>query len=547
MSSRVRVVLGPPGTGKTTFIMGEIDRLLQAGVDPSEIGFYSFTRAACNEAKDRAATRFGFDPEGQEFTHWRTLHSQAYRLIGRDHGAVMKHEHWKELGEWACLQFTDCDTMQSVDTFMLASLATDGDKLRHVYDLMRLCKLSIDATLLRVGESGEMLSYDVIASFIQKYETFKRDKKLLDFVDMLKIAAKTEKKPSIRYAYFDEAQDNCALQAELVQRWAIDNPRCEETVIVGDDDQAIYVWSGAEPGILIDYAGKHETRVLEQSYRIPARVHGFAQRIIAQNRARLPKVYRPRSEPGDMLFMSSPTSLFDSEDFDFDARTKKPGGVMMLCRNIMFAESLRNECLSRGRTFTCEVGEPSPLQSDTQRGAFLALSAILRRRPVRASGLIHALDLIPTKDGGERVLPHGVKAAAARNEGLVDEARLVGEFALEPLLDRVRRLPNPFDVFAKLKAKERAYLDAVYRRDPNLSSGGKTTISSMHRSKGREASTVILSPDCTSATYRQVAAGDESENRVAYVAATRARDALVILHPTRRQHYDYEQFVGGQA
>jgi DNA helicase-2/ATP-dependent DNA helicase PcrA len=539
--SRIRVVLGPPGTGKTTFIMGEIDKLLHAGVDPSEIGFYSFTRAACNEAKERAADRFGFDPEGHEFTHWRTLHSQAYRLIGRDHGSVMKHEHWKELGEWACLHFTDCDTMQSADTFMLASLSTDGDKLRYVYDLMRLCKLSIDATLLRAGEAGELFSASVITSFIKKYETFKREKKLLDFVDMLKLATKTEKRPSIRYAFFDEAQDNCALQAELVQRWALDHTRCEETVIVGDDDQAIYVWSGAEPGILIDYASKHETRVLEQSYRIPARVHGFAQRIIAQNRARLPKVYRPRAEQGDLFFMSSLASLLGDEDFD------DRGNLMVLCRNIMFAESFRDECLSRGRTFTCEVGAPSPLQSDTQRSAFLALSAILQRRPVRPNGFIHMLDLIPTKDGDERVLPHGVKTAAARNKGLVDEARLVGEFGLGSLVDRVRRLPNPFDVFAKLAAKERTYLDAVYRRDPHLSGGGKTTITSMHRSKGREASTVVLSPDCTSATYRQVAAGDESENRVAYVAATRARDALVLLHPTRKQHYDYERFAGGQA
>jgi superfamily I DNA/RNA helicase len=536
--SRVRVVLGPPGTGKTTFIMGEIDRLLQAGVDPSEIGFYSFTRAACNEAKERAATRFGFDPDGPAFTHWRTLHSQAYKLIGRDHGAVLKAEHWKEFGEWARLQFSDVDGLQPTDSLMLPALATDGDKLRHIYDLMRLCRLSIDATLRRVGEAGEAFSVSVIAAFIQKYESYKKTGKLLDFVDMLTIAARTEKRPAIRFAFFDEAQDNCALQAELVQRWAIGNPRCENTVIVGDDDQAIYVWSGAEPGILIDYAGRFETQVLEQSYRIPSRVHEFAQRIIAQNRARLPKVYRPRAELGTLRVTSDAATLLD-ETVD--------GDVMVLCRNVMFADTFRDDCLSRGRAFTCEVGEPAPLQSDAHRSGFLALSAILQRRAVRPNGFVHMLDLIPTLADGARILPHGVKSAAARNDRLVDEARLRGEFELSSFVDRARDMPNPFALFAKLKAKDREYLAAVYRRDPNLTRGDKITITTMHRSKGRQAKTVIISSDCASATYRQVAARDESENRVAYVAATRAEKTLAILRPTRRQHYNYEQFVGRTA
>jgi DNA helicase-2/ATP-dependent DNA helicase PcrA len=535
MSTSVRVVLGPPGTGKTTFILGEIDRLLRAGVDPSEIGFYSFTRAACNEAKERAADRFGFDPDGPAFTHWRTLHSQAYRLIGRDHGSVMKHEHWSEFGEWANLSFSDVVGIQPHDSLMLPAIATNGDKLLHIYDLMRLCRLTIDATLRRVGEAGEAFSSEVVAAFIAKYESFKRNHKLLDFVDMLVIASRTEKRPAIRYAYFDEAQDNCALQAALVQRWALENPRCEKTVIVGDDDQAIYVWSGAEPGILIDYAGRYETQVLEQSHRIPARVHEFAQRIIAQNRARLPKVYRPRAELGSLRVTSDASTLLDD---------CVDGSVMILCRNVMFADSFRDDLLSRGRAFTCEVGEPAPLQSDTQRSAFLALSAILQRRAVRPNGFVHMLSLVPTKDGDERILPHGVKAAAEKNERLVDEARLRGEFELGPFVDRVREMPNPFSLFTKLKAKDRDYLAAVYKRDPNLSRTDKVTITTMHRSKGRQAKTVILSSDCASATYRQVAAKDESENRVAYVAATRAEVALAILRPTRRQHYDYEQFVG---
>src|SRR5271156_323397 len=166
-TSRVRVVLGPPGTGKTTFIMGEIDRLLQAGVDPSEIGFYSFTTAACMVARERAADRFNLDPDGPELTNFRTIHSQAYRLIGRDSGAVMKDKHWKEFGEWAHCQFTDADGMSSSDPFLFPTLRSDGDRLRHIYNLARLCRCSIGCAMMKSGNMADELSPAQVERYAQ--------------------------------------------------------------------------------------------------------------------------------------------------------------------------------------------------------------------------------------------------------------------------------------------------------------------------------------------------------------------------------------------
>ena len=54
-------VFGPPGTGKTTTLLNMVDRALADGVEPSRIAFLAFTKAAANEAKERAAARFNLN------------------------------------------------------------------------------------------------------------------------------------------------------------------------------------------------------------------------------------------------------------------------------------------------------------------------------------------------------------------------------------------------------------------------------------------------------------------------------------------------------
>ena len=54
MTPHIEKVFGPPGSGKTTYLLGVVDRELAAGVPSNRIGYFSFTRKAANEAKDRA-------------------------------------------------------------------------------------------------------------------------------------------------------------------------------------------------------------------------------------------------------------------------------------------------------------------------------------------------------------------------------------------------------------------------------------------------------------------------------------------------------------
>ena len=67
------IVLGPPGTGKTTTLLSLTEKFLEEGVPPHRIGYLAFTRKAANEALDRAVERFGLDKN--ELLYFRTIHS----------------------------------------------------------------------------------------------------------------------------------------------------------------------------------------------------------------------------------------------------------------------------------------------------------------------------------------------------------------------------------------------------------------------------------------------------------------------------------------
>ena len=75
------IILGPPGTGKTTTLLNLVDQFIQDGIRPKQIGYFSFTKKAATEAATRAADKFGLDVEN-DLAFFRTLHSYAFNQLG---------------------------------------------------------------------------------------------------------------------------------------------------------------------------------------------------------------------------------------------------------------------------------------------------------------------------------------------------------------------------------------------------------------------------------------------------------------------------------
>ena len=73
------IVLGPPGTGKTTTLLNKVDNYLKE-TDPDRIGYFAFTQKAAYEARDRAMKQFNYTED--DLPYFRTLHSLAFQKLG---------------------------------------------------------------------------------------------------------------------------------------------------------------------------------------------------------------------------------------------------------------------------------------------------------------------------------------------------------------------------------------------------------------------------------------------------------------------------------
>ena len=89
------IVLGPPGTGKTTTLLNKVDDYLKE-TDPDKVGYFAFTQKAAYEARDRAIKKFNLTED--DLPYFRTLHSLAFRRLGIKKEDVMQRRHYVDLG-----------------------------------------------------------------------------------------------------------------------------------------------------------------------------------------------------------------------------------------------------------------------------------------------------------------------------------------------------------------------------------------------------------------------------------------------------------------
>ena len=77
----INKIFGPPGSGKTTYLLNLVEQELSSGTPANQIGYFAFTRKAATEAKDRAMLKFPTLNAQTDFPWFRTLHSLAFRAL----------------------------------------------------------------------------------------------------------------------------------------------------------------------------------------------------------------------------------------------------------------------------------------------------------------------------------------------------------------------------------------------------------------------------------------------------------------------------------
>lgn len=501
LQSETTIIVGPPGTGKTTALMEVLDELLESGVPANKICFLSFTRKAVTEARDRACAKFNFGDGDVVF--FRTIHSLCFHQLGMSRKSIMSFSDYCEIAGALGISITN---RVATDEGIISAMSK-GDRLLFTENLARVRGIGIQ-------EQWELLPNEefFLEELLQVQETLDKYKQLndkKDFTDMIDMFLNVKPLPDIDYLIVDEAQDLACNQWKVID---LLSSRVKHTYIAGDDDQAIFRWAGADVNSFIELEG--ETWVLDQSYRIPTAVRDVADGIISGVTVRRDKTWYSRNEQGSVSYINSVDELDMSK-----------GTWLLLARNSFLLQQFNELCLDRGYVYESTTG--SLARTDSLK-AVRFWEMLRKGTKITVEQALHIYEYMSTR---ERVA-HGYKQKLDKEEHdrLVSIYDLRTSFGL--LVDDVWHL-----ALDKIPDQERLYFLDALKNGEKLTKEPRIKISTIHSIKGGEAENVVLCTDMARRTYEEYMANEDDERRVWYVAATRAKNNLFIMSPVSSQAY----------
>jgi len=277
------LILAGAGSGKTRVITQRIARLLESGVAPWHIFAVTFTNKAAAEMRHRVRELVGEDPRGA----WiGTFHASSARILRREAERVGLTSNF--------VIYDDTDQKKLITQILKEWGLADrpAAAFRQLFD-----RLKNRGGGLR--ETAEDPAWDEVARRLWKeYHRRLRDSDAVDFGDLLvlalqlaeeDLAARAGLATRFRYVMVDEFQDTNRVQYRLAHSLSALTGNLS---VVGDDDQSIYSWRGADLSNILDFEADHPgTKVikLEQNYRSTATILGAANAVIRNNRWRKEK------------------------------------------------------------------------------------------------------------------------------------------------------------------------------------------------------------------------------------------------------------------
>lgn len=295
------MVLAGAGTGKTRVLVHRIVHLVTRGVPAWQILAVTFTNKAAKEMRDRLSALLG--GAGNDMTIG-TFHSTAARLL-RTWGSFVGVRK-------GFVIFDDDDQLRLVDRLLKDSGLAEQVTPRTLLSMFDRAK-NRGEDPVRAHESHWFA--DVVAQIYPQYKARLERENAVDFNDLLLKALELTRHPEIgtrvrtRYGHIlvDEFQDTNRVQYDLVCGLAATG----NLTVVGDDDQSIYAWRGAEPRNLLDFDRDFPQALvvkLEQNYRSTQVVLDAANAVISKNRDRRGKSLWTDKAGGD------PITLYQAGD-----------------------------------------------------------------------------------------------------------------------------------------------------------------------------------------------------------------------------------------
>ena len=316
-AQHVRVIAGA-GSGKTRVLTYRISYLIsELGVDPWKILAITFTNKVANEMKSRVLKMI---PEASNDLTIRTFHSFA--------AFFLRHEI-SVLGFPSSFTILDEEDQTKLVKDIAAEMGFKrGDKivgvtLGYIGKQKLLEKYPDDITIVKPAFEDEKTCLEIY----QRYEEEKYKNYALDFDDLLLLTNRIlEQYPDIRtkwqnridHILIDEFQDTNDIEYKMVK--FLKKPEAS-LYVVGDPDQTIYTWRGANQNIILDLNKKYYdmiTIVLDRNYRSTQAILNSANKLIAHNKLRVTKNLYTKENMGDKVNVhTSPSGRLEA---DFVAR-----------------------------------------------------------------------------------------------------------------------------------------------------------------------------------------------------------------------------------
>ncbi len=317
------LLLAGAGSGKTRVLTHRIAYMIdEIGVNPWHILAITFTNKAAGEMRERVDNLVGF---GSEQIWVATFHSTCVKILRRhidrlgfDNGfTIYDTDDQKAVIKDICKRF-QIDTKQLKERAIMSAISSAKDEL-------------ISPLEYEINAFGDFTKKK-IASVYKEYQTILKRSNALDFDDLIMKTVELFKScPDVLYNYqerfkyimVDEYQDTNTAQFELIRLLA---DRHHNLCVVGDDDQSIYKFRGANIRNILDYEKVYpEAKVikLEQNYRSTGNILNAANQVIKNNKGRKAKSLWTEKEAGSRVHYRQFDNGYEEAEYVADDIARK--------------------------------------------------------------------------------------------------------------------------------------------------------------------------------------------------------------------------------
>lgn len=293
------LIMAGAGSGKTRVLTHRIAYLIdEKMVNPWNILAITFTNKAAREMKERASA---LNPATQDCLI-ATFHSMCVRILRREADHIGYNRNFT---------IVDPGEQRTLMKRILKNLNLDPKKWneRAILGTISNAKNDLIDEVAYANLAGDMYT-EIVAKCYSAYQKELRQSEAMDFDDLIMLTLRLfDQNPDVltyyqqryQYIHVDEYQDTNHAQYQLVKLLA---SRFKNICVVGDADQSIYGWRGADMQNILDFEKDYpEAKVvlLEENYRSTKTILQAANEVIRNNRNRRPKNLRTKNEDGEEI------------------------------------------------------------------------------------------------------------------------------------------------------------------------------------------------------------------------------------------------------